>query len=76
MFGALIEYAIICTVADIRSREAENSSSNADSTRDSSTVRARGFNVISVGLSGESKDGPEVTSVNCTFKIAILIFSQ
>ena len=61
MFGALIEFAIICTVADVKKKKTEKSTSNADSTRDLSTVRARGLNIISLGISGEPRSESEVT---------------
>ena len=74
MFGALVEFAIICTVN--RNREkTQSSSSKAGSMRVSSTIHLGSFNFISVGVSGEPADRPEVT-INLCWNFSFLLSSR
>ena len=72
VFGALVEFAIICTVNRNREKKTESSSRKADSTQVSSTVHAGSFNFISVGLSGESADQPKVI-INLCWNFSFLL---
>ena len=75
MFGALIEFAIICTVQVKSDRDTKCSSNKMDCTRDSSTLHARWSNITSVGETPEQPRDESEVIVYVEFPLLILSLS-
>lgn len=71
VFGALIEFAIICTVQVKSDRDTKCSSSKMDCTGDSSTLHARWSNITSVGETPEQLRNESEVIVYVEFPLLI-----